>query len=234
MNSLVKYGSQEIEFQIRYSNRKTLGIKVQPDLSVLVYAPNFLSEKTIREKVIKKAAWIIKHQNYFKNFHPLTPPRKYVNGESHLYLGRHYRLRVKKSIRSQVKISGGYLNVGLNNYLNKSAIKKTIEEYYKERAEIIFNKILLDLQPLFEINQIPTKPLTIRFMKSRWGSCTASKKIIINAYLIKAPKKCIEYVIIHEMCHLKQPNHGKAFYNLQSKLMPDWEYWKNKLELIMS
>jgi hypothetical protein len=71
-------------------------------------------------------------------------------------------------------------------------------------------------------------------MKSRWGSCTTSRNIIINAHLIKAPKKCIEYVIIHEMCHLKQPNHSKAFYNLQSKLMPDWKIWKNKLEIIMS
>ncbi len=234
MKSLLKYGSQEIEFHIRYSNRKTLGIKVKPDLSVLISAPNYLSIKTIQDKVSKKAAWIIKHQNYFKKFHPITPPRKYLNGESHLYLGRHYRLKVRKSIRSEVKISGGYLNVGLNNYLNKDAVKKTIEKWYKERADIIINKILSDLQSVFEINQIPHKPITIRFMKSRWGSCTTSRNIIINAHLIKAPKKCIEYVIIHEMCHLKQPNHSKAFYNLQSKLMPDWKIWKNKLEIIMS
>lgn len=234
MKNIVKYGSQQIEFQLKYSNRKTLGITVKPDLSVIVAAPISASLQTIREKTLKKAYWIIKNQNYFENFHPLTPPRKYLNGESHLYLGRHYRLKIRKSLRSEVKIGSGFMIVGLNNHFDKSAVQKTIESWYRERAEIIFNKILTDLHPVLEKNQIPNKPLSIRFMKSRWGSCTASKRIIINTNLIKAPKKCIEYVIIHEMCHLKQPNHGKAFYNLQSKLMPDWEYWKNKLELIMS
>ncbi len=234
MKNIIKYGSQQIEFQLKYSDRKTLGITVKPDLSVIVSAPSNASLHSIKAKIIKKAGWIIKHQNYFKSFHPLTPQRKYVNGESHLYLGRRYRLKIKKSLRSEVKINSGFMNVGLNNHFDKSAVQKTIEAWYKERAEVIFNKILLDIPLALDRNHIPLKPISIRYMKSRWGSCTASKRIIINTSLIKAPKKCIEYVIIHEMCHLKQPNHGKAFYNLQSKLMPDWEYWKNKLELIMS
>jgi len=234
MKNIVKYGSHQIEFQLKYSNRKTLGITVKPDLTVNVSAPRTASLQTVKEKILKKASWIIKHQNYFKSFHPLTPQRRYVNGESHLYLGRHYRLKIKKSLRSEVKIISGFMNVGLNNHFDKNAVQKTIETWYEERAEIIFNKILLDLHPVLERNHIPLKPLSIRLMKSRWGSCTASKRIIINTSLIKAPKKCIEYVIIHEMCHLKHPNHGKSFYSLQSKLMPDWEYWKNKLENIMS
>jgi len=234
MKNIVKYGSQEIEFQLKYSNRKTLGITVKPDLSVIVAAPRTASLQTVKGKILKKAYWIIKHQNYFKSFHPLTPPRKYINGESHLYLGRQYRLKIRKSIRSEIKISNGYKNVKLNNHFDKNAIRETINNWYKEKAEIVFNKILEDLKPIIEKNHIPLKPLSIRFMKSRWGSCTASKRIIINTSLIKAPTKSIQYVIIHEMCHLKQSNHSKAFYNLQSKLMPDWENWKNKLELIMS
>ena len=98
MKNIVKYGSHQIEFQLKYSNRKTLGITVKPDLTVIVSAPRTASLKTIKEKILKKAYWIIKHQNYFKSFHPLTPQRRYVNGESHLYLGRHYRLKIKKSL----------------------------------------------------------------------------------------------------------------------------------------
>lgn len=234
MKNIIKYGSQQIEFQLKYSDRKTLGITVKPDLSVIVSAPSNASLHSIKAKIIKKAGWIIKHQNYFESFHPLTPQRKYVNGESHLYLGRQYRLKIKKSLRSEVKISSGFMIVGLNNHFDKSAVQKTIETWYKERAEIIFNTILENRKQDLTKKNIPIKPLTIRFMKRRWGSCTVSKRIIINTSLIKAPKKCIEYVIIHEMCHLKHPNHGKSFYSLQSKLMPDWDYWKNKLELIMS
>jgi len=71
-------------------------------------------------------------------------------------------------------------------------------------------------------------------MKLRWGSCSANGNIILNPELIKAPKACIEYVIIHELCHLLHRNHTKAFFALQSRVMPDWEKWKNKLENFMA
>lgn len=234
MITSVQYGSRKIEFQLKHSNRKTLGITVKPDLSVLVTAPANVSLEMVKGKIKKRAHWIIKQQNYFYNFHPKTPPRKYLSGESHLYLGRHYRLKVKKSLSSEVKISNGYLYVDLNNHKDTIEIKSILDKWYKERAEIIFNAILENRKQDLTKKNISIKPLTIRFMKSRWGSCTSSKRIILNSELIKAPKKCIEYVIIHEMCHLKHPNHGKAFYALQSSLFPDWEYWKNKLEIIMS
>jgi len=69
-------------------------------------------------------------------------------------------------------------------------------------------------------------------MKKRWGSLTPSNKLILNPELIKAPVKCIDYVIIHELCHIVNPNHGKEFYQLQKKMMPDWKRWKDKLESI--
>ena len=234
MKTFVQYGSKKIDFHIEYSERKTLGITVKPDLSVLAKAPVATSPKTVKNKVRKKAPWIIKQQNYFLTFHPKTPPRKYVSGESHLYLGRHYRLKIGKSLRREVKLQNGYINVFLNNNYDKRQVTEALNKWYKERAELMFKNLYEDVKDEFVRRKIFSDIFIIRDMKKRWGSCTPGKKIIVNRELIKAPKRCIKYVIVHEMCHIKYQKHSNSFYALQSKMMPDWEFWKNKLELMMS
>ena len=226
---------QELIFILVYSGRKSLGITVKPDLSVMVKsAPDTASLDTIKDKLKKKAPWILKQQNHFLKFHPKTPPRKYVSGETHLYLGRQYRLRIRTSLRPEVKLKDGYINVHRNSHHGKEQVKSLLNNWYKERAQVVFDNIYEDVSNQFKSRSISSDMFIIRDMKKRWGSCTPGKKIIVNTELIKAPKRCIEYVIIHEMCHLKYPNHSRAFYSLQSIMMPDWEFWKNKLEVVMS
>lgn len=234
MNESIRYGSKKIDFHLIYSDRKSLGIKVNPDLSVRVTAPNKTSVDQIKSRLKKKASWIIKQQSYFQKYHPMTPPRKYVSGESHLYLGRRFRLKIHRSLRQEVKIKDGFINVYVNSHYGKEQVKKVLNTWYRERAEIIYNEIYDEVSKEFKKRNITSDIFIIRNMKRRWGSCTAGKRIIINTELIKAPKGCIEYVIVHEMCHLKYPNHSESFYKLQNKIMPNWKYWKEKLEIIMS
>lgn len=85
---------------------------------------------------------------------------------------------------------------------------------------------------VFKHYNIEKPPLIIRRMKKRWESLTPAKKLILNPELIKTPVKCIDYVIIHELCHLIHPHHGKEFFLLQEKMMPDWKRWKGRLESI--
>ena len=234
MNASILYGLKKIDFQLIYSDRKSLGIKVNPDLSVQVTAPSKTSIDLVKVKLKNKAPWIIRQQNYFQKYHPMTPPRKFVSGETHLYLGRRYRLKTRRALKPEVKIKDGFINVYVNSHPGKDQVKKLLNSWYRERAGIIFNEIYDNVSREFKKRNISYDIFIIRNMKKRWGSCTPSKRIIINTELIKAPKGCIEYVIVHEMCHLKYPNHSKAFYSLQSKFMPDWEFWKNKLEIMMS
>ena len=234
MNSSIQYGSMKIDFHLIFSDRKSLGIKVKPDLSVQVTAPGNTSLDRVKEKLRKKASWILKQQNYFQTFHPMTPPRKYVSGETHLYLGRRYRLKIRRALKPEVKIMEGFINVYINSHPGKEQVKKVLNNWYRDRAGIIFNEIYDNTQKEFSKRNITSDIFIIRAMKRRWGSCTPGKRIIINTELIKAPKRCIEYVIVHEMCHLKYPNHSESFYKLQNKIMPDWKYWKDKLEIIMS
>lgn len=234
MNESIQYGSKKIDFHLIFSDRKSLGVKVNPDLSVQVTAPIKTNITQVKVKLKKKAAWIIRQQNYFQKYHPMTPTRKYISGETHLYLGRRYRLKIHQALKPEVKIKDGFINVYINNYSSKDQVKKVLHGWYRERAEIIFNEIYDNVSKEFKRKNISSDIFIIRNMKKRWGSCTPDKRIIINTELIKAPKGCIEYVIVHEMCHLKYSNHGDSFYRLQNKIMPNWKFWKDKLELIMS
>lgn len=229
-----KYGHKEINYFVLQMKRKSLSISVHPNKHIVVKAPIEASKKEIETRVKKKTIWIVHQLNYFEQFQPLTPPRQFRNGETHLYLGRQYKLKVRKSIRSEVKLKNGYLNVYLSQHHISDQIQQVLDNWYRERAEIIISELYENMKDEFQKRKLIPRTFIIRKMQKRWGSCTPSKKVILNSELIKSPKHCIEYVLVHEMCHLKYPNHSKSFYDLQAFFLPDWEYWKNKLELIMS
>jgi predicted metal-dependent hydrolase len=231
MNASIQFGSKKIEFLIEYSNRKTLGITVTPDLDVLVKAPIDTSLHKIKEKLLKKAPWIIKQQSFFLSFQPKTPPRRYVGGETHLYRGRQYLLKIESGRKESVKLKGRFIVVQTSD---KSKVEKLVKAWYLRHAKSKFQEIAQPLIDRFKKYNIKPDSIVFRDMPTRWGSCTPKGKIILNPELIKAPKGCIEYVIIHELCHLIHHGHTRKFIELQTKEMPDWERWKMKLENLLA
>lgn len=223
----IKYGKKEISYELIFQDRKTLGIKVFPEGSVKVFAPSDTSNEKIEEKVKAKVRWILKQQNEFLSYHPLTPPRKYANGETHLYLGRQYILHAEIAQNNQVKVYRGKLVV---QHKSNTKVETVVKKWYREKAVEHFNLVLEEKIYLFKKYDFEKPLVEIRSMTKRWGSCTVKGKLILNPELIKAPKGSIEYVMIHELCHLVHHNHTKAFYDLQEKIMPDWKKWKTKLE----
>lgn len=224
----ISFGSKNIAYQLKYTQRKTLGIQVNPSGQIMVTAPADSDPKTIKVKVRQKAPWILKQINTFNKYQAGTTPRRYLNGESHLYLGRQYRLKVVKDNEQVIKAYRGQLWV----YSPKSdplSLQKQLASWYVGRAKEIFHQVLDAVFPKFKRYLKVQPSLFIRQMSTRWGSCTPSGRIILNPELIKAPKGCIEYVIVHELCHLVHHNHTKSFYNLLKRMMPMWE--KNKLRL---
>lgn len=238
MNEVIQFGSKTISFRLEYSVRKTLGITVTPEMEVLVKAPIESTIEKIKDKIRKKAPWIIKQQSFFLTFQPKTPYRKYINGETHLYMGRQYRLKVisdnLKEKSEKVKLIGQFLEVNTSDINNTKVL---VEAWFFEKAK---EKITPLAQQLFDnfILKHNLSFLTFNFslqnMPLRWGSCTPKGKIILNPELIKAPKGCIEYVIIHELCHLVHHDHTQKFMDLQTKEMKDWEKWKMKLEKLLA
>ncbi len=238
MTDFIEYGSKRIDFRLEYSDRRTLGITVTPDLEVLVKAPVDTAIDVIKERLRKKTPWIIRQLSFFLSFHPRLTDRKFIGGEAHLYLGKQYRLKVISDeagvISEGIKLKGKFLEVHTRD---KTKIKGLVEIWYLEKAKEKFHQLA---QPLFEAfikrNDIENADynLSIRQMPTRWGSCTAKGRIILNPELIKAPKACIEYVIMHELCHLVHSDHTQKFLDLQTREMPEWEKWKNKLERLLA
>lgn len=231
MKESIQFGSKQINFNVAFSERKTLGITVKADLTVNVKAPVQTPVDKIKEKLLKKAPWIIKQQSFFLSFEPRLTERKYISGETHLYLGRQYRLKIIESDFDSIKLKGQFLNVFTSK---KENVKQQVKQWYVERARVIFYQLAEPLIESFKKHDVTPSSIVLREMPTRWGSCTAKGKIILNPELVKAPKGCIEYVIIHELCHLIHHDHTQKFIDLQTKEMPDWEKWKNKLEKLLA
>lgn len=225
----IQYGSMKFDISITYKERKNLTVAVHPDGNIKVLAPIKNNEEEVIERVRLKAPWILKQISFFNLYKPKTPPRKYINGETHLYLGRQYRLKIERASHNSIKLYRGVLCIKAVD-LSSEKLASQLRKWYKEKAQITFDEVLQDVLPMFKRYKTEKPEILIRSMAKRWGSCTVDGKIVLNLELIKAPKGSIEYVMIHELCHLIHHNHTKAFYDLQSKIMPDWEKWKEKLE----
>ncbi len=229
----IQYGTTIIEYSLEFADRKTLGIKVHPNKKIQVIAPVNSSLAKIEKKLRSKASWILKQQDIFLSFHPLTPARRYVSGETHLYLGKQYRLKLIESEKDSVKLQGGNIEIKTKSKADNKHIENQLKKWYKSKAEIHFNSLFEESIPLSNefYNGAPT--LKYRWMKKRWGSCDKKGCVHLNLELIKASKKSIEYVIIHELCHLTHLNHSKAFYELLEKIHPDWKVTKDRLEKLL-
>lgn len=235
---ILHFGSKSIDYELSFQERKTLGVKVYPDCSVKVLAPDNSSQESIDTKLRKKAPWIIRQQIDFLAYHPLTPPRRFVSGETHLYLGKQYRLLIDDNPsqkQGSVKLKKGRIAIYSQNS-DPLIVASFLKKWYREKAEQWFDQLLTESLSRFKgKHRLPTKPTKahIQKMSSRWGSCTPKGKIILNPELIKAPKPSIEYVIVHELCHLIHYNHNQKFFKLQDEVMPGWRKWKERLEMTL-
>lgn len=226
----ILYGSTRIEYSIDYVPRKTFGIRVEPDGSVWLKAPKDAGLEDIRKKVLHRAPWILRQRRYFESFGISTTERQYISGESHLYLGRQYMLRIRESNQNAVHYQNNILEIECRN---KKDVKKVLQQWYRERAKIKFAEYAKPIVEHFSVYGVKPESISIRKMEKRWGYCTPKGNIFLNPRLICAPRCCIEYVITHEMCHLVHRNHTKEFYALLTKEMPHWEMWKAKLERML-
>jgi len=225
----IKYGNRIITLNLIHSNRKTLGITVTPEKQVIVRCPYNASRDKINKIIHKRLKWISNKLSYFETLPLIIPERKYISGETHYYLGKQYRLRILKSPLEDVKLKGAYIFVFTRKGDNKRLVEVLLDSWYREKAEKRFNIILNNWIPKFNKYNVPKPRIVIKKMRNRWGSCNTKDKITLNQELIKTPIQCINYVIVHELCHLKYRNHDKEYYKLLFSFFPNWE--KTKLTL---
>jgi len=229
----IVYGGKGIDYSLLFSNRKTMEIAVHPDSSVVAKAPTGADITLVEKKITKRARWILRQLDYFSQFNPKTPDRCYVNGETHIYLGRQYRLKLAEGFVNEVKLTRGFFLVTAKDSPTPEIAKKLLNKWYMEKAQIQFRNSLDRCWPEFERFGFVKPEIAIKRMQKRWGSLSKKGTLTLNTDLVRAPKECIDYVVTHELCHLKYHNHGPEFYKLLEIVIPGWEKIKHKLELRM-
>ena len=223
-----------IPFTLERRARETLEISVEPDASVTVVAPMATTMEDIQKRLRRRASWIVRQQTFFHQFMPRTPPRTFVPGETHRYLGRAYRLKVVQSVAQRAKFYRGVLVVEQFDPADRETTEKLVRALYRQKARKWLSKRVSGCLNHFA-DPTAFKPVAVevRAMRQRWGSLTAKRRLILNDRLIEAPTNAIDYVIIHELCHMQEPNHGPRFFELLDKVLPNWPLQKLKLELSM-
>lgn len=231
----IDYGNKKIRFTLTRKNVKNINLRVNPNLEVLVSANDSVPLDFIKDFVLSKAKWIENRLDYYEKTGDIDQGEKeYVNGESFRYLGRQYRLKVFESEKGSVKYYRGYIHLYINDLKDFKQKEFLMEKWYQERSQIIFKDSLDRMYKRVRSYDIEYPQLDIRKMNSRWGSCyPESKKIILNSSLIKAPRDCIDYVVLHELIHFKYKNHSNGYYRLLDILMPDWKDKKKILDEVV-
>lgn len=212
-------------------------IKVHPDQRVVATVPHDATDDAIQQAMLKRARWIWQNIEEFAKQKDYVLPKRYVSGETQFYLGRRYVLKVliDSNQVSNVKLSRGKLNVTLKHELGQDnddrvfKIKPLIDKWYKHKAKAIFHERLNEILPKATwVTGIPS--FRVMAMKKQWGSCSTKGNLMLNPHLIKAPKECIDYVILHELCHIAEHNHSEKFWRLLTQVMPNWKEVKAKLD----
>ncbi len=211
--------------------RKTRSlIKILPDGGVLVDVPVSVNLLQIRHWVAEQAEWLLRRRDEIKTSAGFVCPLSYIEDEEHLFLGERYRLR-PISHRHHLQpqgISAQSLHIHIAN-TDPDSIKHRLWRWYREQARTVFQQRLADLSETVPwVELVPE--LKLRKMRRRWGSCNSRGLVTLNTHLIKAPIEFIDYVILHELCHLRELNHSRRFYRLMDHVLPEWRSVKQRLD----
>lgn len=229
----VRYGTDAIAFELVRADRETLEIAVLPDGAVIVKAPREAREEDVLVRVGRRARWIAGQQRYFAQFAPRTPPRRYVGGETHLYLGRQYRLAIEQGQAEGVRLMAGWFRVTVAGEPSPERVGGLLDGWYVKKARCRLGERLDVCWQRFPSAGLTRPRLRLRRMRTHWGSMSAARTLSLRPDLVRAPRECIDYVVIHELCHLVHANHGPEFRSLLERVLPDWERRKHRLEVAL-
>jgi len=234
-NDSIKACGRTINYEIVYSKkRRKAAIVVRPDLTVEFRAPHGLSREAIRDMVQKKAVWVWEKLDWFEANRLPSQEKRYADGEKYLYMGREYSLKIlpaEEIKKPFVSFTGSEITVfipeSVSDELKPALVKKAIWNFYSERAESEVKKFLKFYSEKLRIDPPAFK---VKYQKRRWGSCSADNVLRINFQLIMAPPEQLEYVVVHELCHVKEKNHSARFWNLVGELMPHYQVRRKSLK----
>lgn len=212
---------------IRTDRKKSASIQLVGNL-VKVRVPKSLSDKHIRELIAKRTPWI---QAKFKeqSERPVPKPKEYVSGESLSYLGKNYRLKVVSGANPSIKFENGDLVVTTSEReQQQNTVKHLLENWFKTRAEILLRA---KTERFSKIIKVSPRSVFVGNYKSRWGACSSKGDITYNWKIILAPHRIVDYLVVHELCHLLEHNHSPRYWRHVERYVPDWRDCREWLKI---
>jgi hypothetical protein len=206
----------ELDYRVIYSDRKTISIAVERDRSVVVRAPLGTSEDKIRQTVEAKKLWLYEKINHVQKYPSRQTRKEFVTGETLMYLGRYYRLEITDDDEPGVRFQSRF-------YISRkhqARAAKLLRVWYMERARA---KLTPRIRAFAESMGVAHRQILVSDLKYRWGSCTPKGNLNFNWRIVKAPMFVIDYLIVHELAHLLEPNHSPEFWNIVAVQTPRYE-----------
>jgi len=204
------------DLQIVRSRRRTLALQVRPDGSLLVRAPHFLGDPAIRKFISQKSGWIEKTTRLVHERASLHRPKQFAEGETFLYLGKEYPLHIAEDMYGKLIFEDRFILA--EKYRSKA--RRLFEKWYKEEAFSIFTSRCMFYAEKMEVRY---KTISLTSARSRWGSCTPKGDLRFNWRLVMAPAEILDYVVVHELAHLKELNHSSRFWQKVETACPSYK-----------
>jgi len=225
---------EQIHYTLERRQRRTVGLKITQE-GLVVHAPKRIAQTILESLIAQKADWILKKLE--ARSANQQPPMQWQHGDQLLLLGNPITLVTKQDTRSRaVEYMPGFLQLAMPNHDEPSAVERKVLQWYKKQALTDFSRRLA----LFATKLgVPTPELLLSNARSRWGSCNSRKEIRLNWRLLQAPPHIINYVVCHELAHLKEMNHSAKFWAVVASIFPDYKTaekelkaWSPKLHVI--
>ena len=218
---------KDITYSLKKSSRKTASIYIERDGSVSVLVPKTLKKSDVEELIEKKRKWIYRNLAEWQDMNAARIRRQYVSGEGFLYLGRSYRLKLVDDQPERLSLKGGYFCLlSKDGRLQKP--DAAFKSFYKSKGqEKISDRVK------FYSDRMGVDPAGVRVLelKNRWASCTPEGRLNFHWKCMMAPPTIIDYIVVHELAHLRYLNHTKAFWNQVDKVLPDYRERKQWLKV---
>ncbi|MTH54839.1 DUF45 domain-containing protein [Bacillus mangrovi] len=216
------YSGETISFDVQYKKRSAIGIYVDVYGNIEVHAPKGTPDIAVLFVIEEK--WELIQQKVKENKERLLGPqvKQYEQGETFLYQGKAFSLNVQhdpQAKQDSVRMEGNELHVVVTQ-LEEEKIKQALKRFYYQQCKALVEKRMSVHQKHFK-----TKPRSIRITDSKttWGTCDSGHRLTFNWRLAMAPPRVIDYVVVHEMCHMVHLNHDRSFWRLVGKLIPDYK-----------
>jgi len=228
-----RYQGERIAYEIvrRPAVKRRVYLELGEDGGLQVVAPRRMSRASVHQFLKQWAPGVQRFLTEARAQHEELPQYRYVSGERHLYLGRKYPLAVRRSParRNSAELVNGRIRIEVATP-GPEAVREQLQRFYREQARAEFGQRLAAIGRRASWTRGRKPQMRLRLMKRTWANCSVRGLITFNPHLVKAPPDLIDYVVAHEICHLREHNHGKAFYALQDRLYPNWREARDRLK----